>query len=83
LGGLGGCSAGKKLKVVSKEKEVLKTFKLEVVSECTLVSKCTWYGLLFAVEWTLLGLGWRRRWDRWKAERHARLMVLYERFHRI
>jgi hypothetical protein len=25
LGGLGGCSAGKKLKVVSKEKEVLKT----------------------------------------------------------
>jgi hypothetical protein len=21
-----------------------------------------------------------RRWNRWKAERHARLMVLYERF---
>jgi hypothetical protein len=24
-----------------------------------------------------------RRWDRWKAERHARLVVLYEQFHRI
>jgi hypothetical protein len=34
-------------------------------------------------ESALLGLGWKRRWDRWKAERHARLMVLYGRFHRI
>ena len=28
------------------------------------------------VEWALLGLGWRRRWDRWKAERHARATML-------
>jgi hypothetical protein len=37
-------------------------------------------GAVDIVESALLGLGWRRRWDRWKAERHARLVVLYERF---
>ena len=37
---------------------------------CAVMMRCAAVDI---VEWALLGLGWRRRWDRWKAERHARL----------